>query len=174
MVPLERQVRTAHGSPTLILSHTHTVSRSQIQFQNDAHSCVYMYVPFVSIYAECLQSVRSRELMFMGRRSLENIFSKAYAADLAWTHAYTHTHIYLYLSCLSFYLSYLSIYLSIYLQHIHICCVHLCVQCQIKRGPMRYRYVDEGGYDWHIADFCLSTQTLVATQNRFSGVCRVG
>ena len=41
----------------------------------------------------------------------------------------------------------------------------ICVS-QIKRGPLRFRYVDADGYEWEMADFVLSTKALVATEYR--------
>ena len=41
----------------------------------------------------------------------------------------------------------------------------LCAS-QIKRGPLRFRYVDADGYELEMANFVLSKKALVATQYR--------
>ena len=43
----------------------------------------------------------------------------------------------------------------------------------IKQGPLRFRQVDAGGYEWQLADFSLSTVALVATQSRYADRFRV-
>jgi hypothetical protein len=44
--------------------------------------------------------------------------------------------------------------------------VFLWTCAQIKVGALRYRYVDEDGIAWHLANFLLTTKCLIATVNR--------